>query len=414
MKTFYETYKFLLLELSFKEVAKLMDSEKFKQMFTDAEHLTFKTVVARLIPNDIKEKDKANALNWIISSVRKDEQNKQYIMKPGNPTLAKDLQQLKRYLELFYQIKQQNLENKFLKYSAIERYNTFREFIEDLIKAEGPYREYNAQKIERSRRGEGQLLVHEDDNWRVYFPQTKGAACSLGKGTDWCTAGPGLDYYEDYASRGQLIVFISKKDPNIKYQLHYPDEQYMDLNDEGIGNRVSILNKIILDNIIGSEFEKYLSEEERKKILELATNTTRKLDDTHSLVEGVKEVEEEGVFYSKEIVNSFTLEQENPYSPTYSIIKALYDEDGENLHPNDVSDAAGGEYYYKLDRDHPDNPDKITQINVRFDLDFKTGKEKIKGFTVLKAGGKGSNSYPPEKISELSRFMTLGVDRLQR
>jgi hypothetical protein len=55
---------------------------------------------------------------------------------------------------------------------------------------------------------EEQLLVYEDGNWQVYFPQTKGAACSLGKGTDWCTAAPGLNYYEEYSKSGQLIIFI--------------------------------------------------------------------------------------------------------------------------------------------------------------------------------------------------------------
>jgi len=410
MKTFYETYKFLLLELSFDEVAKLMDGEKFKRMFTDAEHLMVKSVIPKLIPRDIKENDKANALNWIISSIKKSEQNKQYISRSSNPTLSRDTQQLRKYLELYYQIKQQNLAEKFLKYNAIERYNTFKEFLEDLHKAEEPYKEYNSQKMERSRKGEGQLLVHEDDTWWVYFPQTKGAACALGKGTDWCTAGPGLDYYDDYAKRGQLIIFISKKDPTIKYQLHYPDGQYMDLNDEGIGSRVSILNKIIVDNIIGSEFERYLNEEERKKILSLETMTSRSLDDTHTFVEGVVEAEEEGFFQSKQVVNNLTLEPENPYSPTYSIMKALYDDEGEMLEPDEFDDAVAAEYFYKIDGDHPDNPDKITQINVLFY--YKAGKEVLKRLQVLRAGVKGSTTYPPEKMPILAKFMTLGVDNI--
>ena len=411
METFYETYKFLLLELSFDEVTKLMDSEKFKKMFTDIEHLAIKDIIVNIIPNDIKEKDKANALNWIISSIKKDEQNKQYVMRPGGAILSKGSQQLKKYLELFYQIKQQNLADKFLKYNAIERYNTFKEFVEDLIEVEGPYRQYNSQKIERSTKGEGQLLVYEDDNWQVYFPQTKGAACSLGKGTDWCTAAPGLNYYEDYSKSGQLIIFISKKDPTIKYQLHYTDEQYMDANDESIDSRVSILNKIIVDNIIGSEFEKYLSKEDRKKILNLETTTSRIIDDTYSLIESEREDENEGFLHSKEIINNFTLEPENPYSPTYSIHKVFFDEEGEALYSDEIDDATGGEYYYKLNKDHPDNPDKISQINVQYDLNSKSGKEKIKGFTIIKAGVSGSKFYAPEKMSDFARFMTLGVGK---
>jgi len=388
-----------------------MDSEKFKKMFTDIEHLAIKDIIVNIIPNDIKEKDKANALNWIISSIKNDKQNMQYVMRPGGAILSKGSQQLRKYLELFYQIKQQNLADKFLKYSAIERYKTFVEFVEDLIEVEGPYRKYNSQKIERSTKGEGQLLVYEDVNWQVYFPQTKGAACSLGKGTDWCTAAPGLNYYEEYSKSGQLIIFICKKDPSIKYQLHYTDKQYMDANDVSIGTRVSVLNKIIVDNIIGSEFEKYLSKEDREEILNLTTTTSRNIDNTYTLIEGDFDDEDEGFLHSKEIINKFTLELENPYSPTYSIYKTFLDEEGEPLYSDEIDDATGGEYYYKLNKDHPDNPDKITQINVKFYLDFKSGKEKIKKFQILKAGTTSSKSYPPEKMSDFEKFMTLGVGK---
>jgi len=396
MKTFYETYKVLLLELSFDEVTKLMDSEKFKGIFTDIEYLAVKNIIMSIIPNDIREKDKANALNWLISSIKNEKQNKQYIIRAGGATLLSNYHmELRKYLELFYQIKQQNLADKFLKYSAIERYKTFEEFVVDLIEAEGPYQQYNSQKIERSTKGEGQLLVYENDIWQVYFPQTKGAACSLGKDTDWCTAAPGLNYYEHYSKSGQLIIFISKKDPSIKYQLHYAGEQYMDEEDVSIGCRVAVLNKIIVDHIMGSEFEKYLSEKDREKISDLKATPPRNINDNYSLVEGEVEDDEEGVFRSKEIVNNFTLKSENPYSPTYCILKTFHD--------NGIS----GTYYYKVDRDHPDNPDRIWQINV--DFDFDEGKETIEKCMVLRSDGLGNKSYPVGKMSALSRFMTLGV-----
>jgi hypothetical protein len=412
METFYETYKFLLLELSLEDVVKLLDNEKFKRIFTDTEHLAIKDIMMNIIPNDIHEKDKANALNWLRSSIIKDVQNKNYIVGSGGAIpLSGGPQRLRKYLELFYQIKQQNLAGKILKQKAIEGYSTFKEFVEDLTEAEGPYREYNAQKTEKSTKGEGQLLVHEDDNWLVYFPRTKGAACSLGKGTDWCTAAPGLDYYSEYAKEGQLIIFISKKDPTVKYQLHYASKQYMDKNDNHIGSKVNILNKILNDNIIGSEFEKYLSEDERKEIINLATKTSafKMIDDNYMVVEGEEDDEEEGTVYSKYIASNETLEDANPYSPTYSISKIFYDEEGVPLYSSELDEAVRCVYYYDMNVDHPDNLKKMSQLMAVFDFDPESGREKLIRFEIFKRGG-GVDKYPPEKAAEFARYMTLGIE----
>ena len=412
METFYETYKFLLLELSLEDVVKLLDNEKFKRIFTDTEHLAIKDIMMNIIPNDIHEKDKANALNWLRSSIIKDVQNKNYIVGSGGAIpLSGGPQRLRKYLELFYQIKQQNLAGKILKQKAIEGYSTFKEFVEDLTEAEGPYREYNAQKTEKSTKGEGQLLVHEDDNWLVYFPRTKGAACSLGKGTDWCTAAPGLDYYSEYAKEGQLIIFISKKDPTVKYQLHYASKQYMDKNDNPIGSKVNILNKILNDNIIGSEFEKYLSEDERREIINLATKTSafKMIDDNYMVVEGEEDDEEEGTVYSKYIASNETLEDANPYSPTYSISKIFYDEEGVPLYSSELDEAVRCVYYYDMNVDHPDNLKKMSQLMAVFDFDPESGREKLIRFETFKRGG-GVDKYPPEKAAEFARYMTLGIE----
>jgi hypothetical protein len=414
METFYETYKFLLLELSLEDVVKLLDNEKFKRIFTDTEHLAIKDIMMNIIPNDIHEKDKANALNWLRSSTINDKRNIQYLMRPGGERMSFVSRYLRKYLELFYQMKQQNVVKKFAKYSAIEDYKTFEEFVEDLTQAEGPYREYLAQKQEKSTKGEGQLLVYEDENWQVYFPQTKGAACSLGKGTDWCTAAPGLDYYSEYAKEGQLIIFISKKDPAVKYQLHYASAQYMDASDMDIGNRVNVLNKILKDNIIGSEFEKYLNEYERKEIINLATKTSgfEMIDDNYMFVEGeIDEHEEGGTVYRKDVVNIGTLENENPYSPTYRIDKVFYSDRnaGTPLYSSELDEAVICEYYYYINVDHPDNTKKISQLTVGFDFDPESGREKLIRFGTLQFGG-GYNKYPPEKAAEFARYMTLGIE----
>ena len=415
METFYETYKFLLLELNLNTVIQSLDNEKFKRIFTDTEHLAMKDIMMNIIPNDIHEKDKANALNWLRSATINDKRNIQYIMRPGGGITSFGSRYLRKYLELFYQIKQQNLARRFLKYGAIEDYKTFEEFVEDLTQAGGPYREYLAQKQEKSTKGEGQLLVYEDANWQVYFPQTKGAACALGKDTDWCTAAPGLDYYNDYSKDGQLIIFISKKDPSIKYQLHYPSGHFMDENDIYIGSKFFILNKILKDNIIGSEFEKYLSKEERERILDIDEEESTKFDN-YSMIDDnyalIKYSEDDGFMsggslYVEEVINVGTLISENPYSPTHTIKKQFLDEDRGPLYNVKIDDAAYVAYYYFIDEDHPDNPYEINQLNIYYT--FKSGKEKADKYTVSKRDK--VYEYLPENVPDFSKYMTLGVDK---
>jgi hypothetical protein len=404
MKTFYETYKFLLLELSLEDVVKLLDNEKFKRIFTDTEHLAMKDIMINIIPNDIDEKDKANALNWLRSATINDKKNIQYIMRPGGGITSFGSQYLRKYLELFYQIKQQNLAKRFLKYGAIEKYKTFEEFVENLTQAQGPYREYNDQKEEKYTVEEDKLLVYEDNNWEVYFPQTKSAARALSTGADWCTAARGLNYYEKYAKDGQLIIFISKKNPEEKYQLHYATKQYMDVKNDPIGSRVLVLNRIIIDNIIGSEFEKYLSKDELKQILNLETEYNLDMIDDNYGVAEYTEYLDGGTLFVKQVFNIRSLEIRNPYSPTYKISKYFIDEGGDIVHSRDVDEATGVYYDYLIDIEHPDNPDKISELTAFFERDPESGREKIHNLY----GNTGD--VPPERVGEFAKFMALGIE----
>jgi hypothetical protein len=318
METFYETYKFLLLELSLEDVVKLLDNEKFKRIFTDTEHLSIKDIMMNTIPNDIHEKDKANALNWLRSSTIKDKRNIQYLMRPGGGITSFGSRYLRKYLELFYQMKQQNVVKKFVKYSAIEDYKTFEEFVEDLTQAEGPYREYNAQKTEKSTKGEGQLKIYENNTWAIYFPQTQGAARALGS-TNWCTAASDLDYYQNYAEEDQLIIFINKNAPEEKYQFHYKSGQFMDKHNAGLNEdaKFHYLNYILYKAVKNTEYERYLSNETLEEIDRFrAHSDIIEVDSDHIFVTSREEGEKGFV---KSIINTNTFMEENPYGPLIKI-----------------------------------------------------------------------------------------------
>lgn len=341
MESFYNTYRHLLLELSYSETVKRMDDPKFKRLITGKESFddmnapqkheygTLRSTIIKSVPHDIPEKDKANALNWIITRIIKDDQknpeNRSFLRGPGGALpLSGGREVLRRHLEIFYQIKQQKMD-RLLSKKAIEQYSSFKEFVDTMEEVTPKYREYLEQKTEKSTKGEGQLKIYEDDNWQIFFPQTKGAACALGKNTDWCTAAPGLDYYDSYAKQGQLIIFVSKNNPEEKYQFQYETGQFMDREDEPVNENPNEMIKFyyltyLLDEVLkkNPEASKYLSKKAINDIIGINDQSEIvKIDKDHILY--TQDDYESRDTFTKYIINTSTLKQNNPYGDLVSI-----------------------------------------------------------------------------------------------
>lgn len=449
METFYETYKYLLLELSYSEVVKRMDDPKFMRLITGKDTLedmdsfmkytyeTLRSNIVKSIPHDIPERDKANALNWMITRIVKDTpaypQNRFFINKTALVG-GSGSSLLKKQLELFYQIKQQKMD-RLLPKKAIEQYSSFEEFVQSIEEILPSYREYLAQKTEKSTKGEGQLLVHEDENWQVYFPRTKGAACSLGKGTDWCTAAPGLDYFDYYAKQGQLIIFISKKNPEVKYQLHYSAQQFMDKNDSPISHMLyMVFNKILADNVLTTEHSQLLSKEDKEEI-QVAAERVEMIDKDHALIDYI----DEDARSVRGIYNIKTLKAENPYSPVYEEKKSKYNtvylislnhpyntegiqrfqvhkKDGiftytlvgrnvagdiptEEIYTNNRNHALFNMAYFYTYKDLPDS-ERPSMDDPSLIMKYANGYEEGRG-----------NARIVRELPDFSKYMTLGIDK---
>jgi hypothetical protein len=210
----------LLLEVTFESVKERFNSKKFLKAFGGDSKLASEQLLST-VPSDIEEKYKGVLLNWLIS----------WAIKNNTHDLPSDF---KAAVEIYYQIKQQKLQ-RFLTKKSISQIETPEELISIVNSAKPEYNKHNDEKLEKSTKGPGQNLVYQDSDWEVYIPETKGASCALGKGTEWCTAAPGLNYYEEYHSKeNPLIIFISKSDPEEKYQFHYDTEQFMDPNDDDL------------------------------------------------------------------------------------------------------------------------------------------------------------------------------------
>jgi len=85
----------------------------------------------------------------------------------------------------------------------------------------------------------GAVEVFRDDNkWRIYALHNKGAACKFGKGTEWCTAAPGQNYFEEYYEPDDPLFYFEDKENlggfNGRWQIHFGSEQFMDERDREI------------------------------------------------------------------------------------------------------------------------------------------------------------------------------------
>jgi|7_EtaG_2_1085326.scaffolds.fasta_scaffold09373_5 hypothetical protein len=177
-----------------------------------------------------------------------------------------DLYKVTDYLIKFDKLKTMGI------YKGEKDINKFKT-IDDLFMA---IKDYNLNTAEMSTTKEerremeihpGAELGFEGDRWKVIKITDnslgKEAACFYGgnqKETNWCTSGPGLNYYQGYINRGPLYVVLDKSDtsvaepqfggygrsddkdkdhkqtglPKNRYQFHFQDNMFMDINDRSI------------------------------------------------------------------------------------------------------------------------------------------------------------------------------------
>jgi len=183
------------------------------------------TVIRRQIPNDIPEKDKAEALDWLISQV---------IKAQKIPDVYSGFLNVKQDLEFFYLIKNSG-QSRFLSVKSLMKVAQWDE-LEDIVDdAQPKYEEWDNEKQEKelAKNGGGEGVNHivkDNPDWDVYIPETQLAARFLGRGTNWCTATnpkTSRNYYDQYhTEESPLYIFISKANPTDKYQFSYAKHDF--------------------------------------------------------------------------------------------------------------------------------------------------------------------------------------------
>ena len=79
----------------------------------------------------------------------------------------------------------------------------------------------------------------------------------MGKGTEWCTAAPGLEYFKQYYKPNDPLFYILDKSDGERYQFHFGSRQYMDKDDNNLYPSRYHVGDEIMDVLASIVPEKY-------------------------------------------------------------------------------------------------------------------------------------------------------------
>ena len=86
--------------------------------------------------------------------------------------------------------------------------------------------------IKRKKAPGKSIVVSEDKEWLIVIPIDKDASCYHGKHTSWCTAIPQSHHFQDYVSKGILLIYCLREDGSKWAIASYPNGEYELFNQE--------------------------------------------------------------------------------------------------------------------------------------------------------------------------------------
>lgn len=214
-----------------------------------------KALIDNATPEDLDENQQGAAANWIkrfilnpTASVGKSPHIlSRYLVMGSRGGLGYQLRDISSSVERFFKVQnfiQPPHSKDINSYSDLDSMNDATVEAAELYKKHQQKKQYLDAEV-------GSKVILDTPEWIVYEPTNKGAACELGKDTEWCTAAPGLTYYEDYYSKDDpLFIFINKANPREKYQFHYGSSQFMDRHDIEIPEEKFLeLHGLLMQNV---------------------------------------------------------------------------------------------------------------------------------------------------------------------
>ena len=327
MKLLLENWRKLLSEISFEDAKKRLETKALtkwiKGMAFDEETRTMtldpnqieaaKNELAKLVlefvPEDLTDTQQGTSLEWLISIGINDPLMKQKFYNEAIASTETDSGQsdliLKRSRGVaLARVDLRAIRNDLERYWHSHEYSdqkdifSIKSFADLAVAADRAKRGFDAAQADKEfldADNPGAVEVFRDDNkWRIYALHNKGAACKFGKGTEWCTAAPGLNYFEDYYEPDDPLFYFEEKEDHLRFQFHFGSEQFMDdqdreLDDEDRDDFIELLGET--DAVEKYEVVKYWVE--LVELLQIAYNRDTTSEELFTLAKNTPEGERE-------------------------------------------------------------------------------------------------------------------------
>ena len=319
MKLLLENWRKYLNEVTFSDAKEILDSKRtlkiiknylydrkqenpnFLEVEFETQHRNFKNYLLDIVPDDLTDNQKGTSVLWLLKIAREDSTiaahliNGRSIVGPRNSLETffhhqrfmpnQDLMQIKSLRDLID-----------ITYKAKEEIQKAQEKKNYLDAGQGT--EIFSGKMEPNEKTGKLERTPGKNGWFIAAIHNKGAACELGKGTDWCTA-TDLDYFEHYYKPDDPLFFFegSWADSNIRFQFYYGSDQFMDVENKRVDRETfEKLHSILIETDAWDKYEKL-------KIFDLKRMVTMRIKDgSPGMVALIDEM--------REILNSL----EDPYS----------------------------------------------------------------------------------------------------
>tara|TARA_R110000751_G_scaffold24269_1_gene66947 strand:- start:92 stop:1327 length:1236 start_codon:yes stop_codon:yes gene_type:complete len=273
MKLLFENWRKYLNEVSYSDAKDILDSKRtikiikayrydreqeispaaFLQMSSmDTLHRNFKNYLLDTVPTDLTDNQKGTSVLWLLKISRE------------NPRIAANFifgrifARTRNSLETFFHHQQFMPKQDLMQIkNMVELVSMTNAAQEEIDKAQEKKNYLDAE--------EGTEVLRDDDDWMIAALHNKGAACELGKNTEWCTAAPGLNYFEDYYKEDDPLFYFQQKKyiqadvdrPPAKYQFHYGSKQFMDSKDVQVNKELfETLHDMLIETEAWNKYEK--------------------------------------------------------------------------------------------------------------------------------------------------------------
>ena len=246
MKLLFENWRRYINEVTFSDAKDILDSKRTIKIIKayrydkgqddiinspdapliNTQHRNFKNYLLDLVPQDLTDNQKGTSVLWLLKIARE------------NPKMAANFIDGRIYDRQRFM--QQSLETFFHHQRFMPKQDLMQvKTMEDLVDMTDAAKE-EIQKAQEKKNyldaEQGTEVFRDDDWWMIAALHNKGAACELGKNTDWCTAAPGLDYFETYYKEDDPLFYFQNKSNLNKYQFHYGSSQFMDSKDNRVND----------------------------------------------------------------------------------------------------------------------------------------------------------------------------------